>query len=378
MFEVKDILIGLLVFLAALLTVILFLIIRKRNELKKLQENANKAGMPIPELTKEGVEKKDTSQTKSPPEDVKVADHGEVGPSDVESIKAQIIDKPKKEPANLPTTTPPGQVTAKAEPVMTKPAIKDKPVEKPAVKPVEKTVEKKEEKPKEKVKTPKPVERISEKVVPEEVHDFDVTEGVDLEDSEGLMPSFLKGKQETVGEKAKTDETGFKPEIVDIYESEEQLEKVDLDEEKSEKAVPEPKDSVEAEIMRATSGDTGKKMVGKVPEKAPVTKEPPKPAPVPTPAPVKNVPTGPSVKANTRELTDNPDSYMGKTVIVEGDLKLSSRGENELWYLIFDDTGNSVVSSKKEIPHEKARIYSEVKKTRLGQIYLDVMKFEKM
>ena len=77
------------------------------------------------------------------------------------------------------------------------------------------------------------------------------------------------------------------------------------------------------------------------------------------------------------EIAKAPDSFFGKTVMLEGDIHMSSKGVEDFWYVLFDDSGSSVVRSKQEIPFDKARVSGTVQKTRLGQVYLDVVKFEK-
>ncbi|MBN2330215.1 MAG: hypothetical protein JXC85_00190 [Candidatus Aenigmarchaeota archaeon] len=78
----------------------------------------------------------------------------------------------------------------------------------------------------------------------------------------------------------------------------------------------------------------------------------------------------------TADLSQSPKDFIGKSVTMEGIIKLSSRGRNDVWYVLFDDTGSAVVRSRQDIPSDKVRIFAEIKETRLGQTYLDVLKYE--
>jgi len=85
-----------------------------------------------------------------------------------------------------------------------------------------------------------------------------------------------------------------------------------------------------------------------------------------------------TVMVKTYQINESPDSFKGKTVTMEGSLKLSSKGKNDAWYVMFDETGSAVVRSKEEIKFEKCRLTVRVEKTKLGQIYLDVKDFKKI
>jgi len=84
------------------------------------------------------------------------------------------------------------------------------------------------------------------------------------------------------------------------------------------------------------------------------------------------------VKATASQIEKSPKSFQGKAVVLEGSLKPSSTGRNDTWYVIFDDTGSAVVRSASEIPFENCRITARVERTRMGQVYLDVIKSEKL
>ena len=85
-----------------------------------------------------------------------------------------------------------------------------------------------------------------------------------------------------------------------------------------------------------------------------------------------------AAKAKASQIEKSPKSFQGKTVVLEGSLKLSSSSKNDTWYVIFDDSGSAVVRSASEIPYENSRITARVEKTRLGQVYLDVIRSEKL
>ncbi len=94
--------------------------------------------------------------------------------------------------------------------------------------------------------------------------------------------------------------------------------------------------------------------------------------------PAATVTVAKAVKASASQIEKSPKSFLGKTVALEGTLRLSSTSRNDTWYVIFDDSGSAVVRSASEIIHEKCRITARVEKTRLGQIYLDVIRTEKL
>jgi hypothetical protein len=91
-------------------------------------------------------------------------------------------------------------------------------------------------------------------------------------------------------------------------------------------------------------------------------------------------PARPAARAeplSTADIMGSPDGFLGHTVAIEGEVKLSSRGPEDSWYMLFDGRGSAVVRSKEEIPYPRARILAKVEKTRLGQVYLEVMSFTK-
>jgi hypothetical protein len=89
---------------------------------------------------------------------------------------------------------------------------------------------------------------------------------------------------------------------------------------------------------------------------------------------VEGVKTGTPVESI--EIAKDPKSFIGQSVSVEGELHLSSKGDEDAWYVLFDKSGSSIVRSKEEIPLKKCRITARVQKTKLGQIYLDVIRHE--
>jgi len=86
----------------------------------------------------------------------------------------------------------------------------------------------------------------------------------------------------------------------------------------------------------------------------------------------------PSKLAKAGDISSSPDSFLGGVVILEGSIKLSSRGATGSWYVLFDDSGTAVVRSASDIPYESCRLTVKVEKTRLGQTYLEVQKAEKL
>jgi hypothetical protein len=125
------------------------------------------------------------------------------------------------------------------------------------------------------------------------------------------------------------------------------------------------------------------------PAQPPVPPEPPKPkeeevppkppaqAPAP-PEPPKPKEEAPSAKTSTSEIAESPQTFSGKMIMVEGNIRLSSRGKDDLWYVLFDESGSAVVRSKEEIPYERCRLVVTVNQTRLGQTYLEVQKHERL
>ncbi|MCD6496074.1 MAG: hypothetical protein J7K54_02270 [Candidatus Aenigmarchaeota archaeon] len=91
----------------------------------------------------------------------------------------------------------------------------------------------------------------------------------------------------------------------------------------------------------------------------------------------KEVPHDKAPTLKTAEINDDAKTFMDQTVSVEGTLSLSSKG-TDFWYVLFDDSGSAIVRSEKEIPLKSCRITAVVKKTRLGQIYLDALRYEKI
>jgi hypothetical protein len=91
---------------------------------------------------------------------------------------------------------------------------------------------------------------------------------------------------------------------------------------------------------------------------------------------VEGVKTGTPV--GSAEIVKDPKSFVGQTVSVQGDVQLSSKGAEDAWYVLFDKSGSSVLRSKEEIPLKRCKVTAKVEKTKLGQIYLDVIRYEKV
>jgi len=91
---------------------------------------------------------------------------------------------------------------------------------------------------------------------------------------------------------------------------------------------------------------------------------------------VENIETGTPVDSAT--IAKDPKSFIGQTVAIEGDLQLSSKGKDDVWYILFNKTGSSVVMSREEIPVKRCRLFAKVEKTRMGQIYLNVTRYEEI
>ncbi len=89
---------------------------------------------------------------------------------------------------------------------------------------------------------------------------------------------------------------------------------------------------------------------------------------------VEGVKTGAPVES--AEIAKDPKSFIGQSVSVEGELHLSSKGDEDAWYVLFDKSGSSIVRSREEIPLNRCRITAKVQKTKLGQIYLDAIRYE--
>ena len=72
------------------------------------------------------------------------------------------------------------------------------------------------------------------------------------------------------------------------------------------------------------------------------------------------------------DLSQSPKDYIGKSVTMEGIIKLSSRGKKDVWYVLFDDTGSAVVRSSEDIPSDKVRVFAEIKETTGLPVLTDV------
>ncbi len=106
---------------------------------------------------------------------------------------------------------------------------------------------------------------------------------------------------------------------------------------------------------------------------APEKKEEPAPE-----KPDKEVAAVSEKSVNISDITESPESFHGKAITVKGNLKLSSEGNGDFWYLLFDDSGSAVVRSTSEIPYEKCTLKAKVEKTNMGQTYLEVQQFDKL
>jgi len=117
----------------------------------------------------------------------------------------------------------------------------------------------------------------------------------------------------------------------------------------------------------------------------------PAPEPVSGPAPepaVKGVPppviTGikagkaeeVTAKAKASDLLNPTADMVGRRVIMEGSLKFSDMTDKDFWYLFEDQSGTVVVSSQKKIIDGKYKFQGTLKKTALGQFYVDVERLE--
>ena len=163
-----------------------------------------------------------------------------------------------------------------------------------------------------------------------------------------------------------------------------------------EEATATPPPPAEVEFVSLAEQEKAVKEAAKpeqtVPEptaQAPGPPEPPKPeaeevppkapaqAPAPPGAPEPKV-EAPGARTSSSEIAESPQNFSGKMVTVEGNIRLSSRGKDDLWYVLFDESGSAVVRSKQEIPYERCRLVATVNQTRLGQTYLEVQKHERL
>ncbi len=121
----------------------------------------------------------------------------------------------------------------------------------------------------------------------------------------------------------------------------------------------------------------------------PVPKPPPEPVSGPAPEPaVKGVPSpvitgikagkaeGVTTKAKASDLLNPPADMIGRRVIMEGSLKFSDMTDKDFWYLFEDQSGTVVASSRKKIIDGKYKFQGTLKKTALGQFYVDVERLD--
>jgi hypothetical protein len=425
----REVLIGLLVGLGGVLLFILVLIFRKQRELKSIRsEDASPhAARPAPEdkdkermkeegkkakedekrrkeeektkreeekarmkeekrkqkeaekLRKQEEKAKREEEKKGPAEEAEPPVH-ETGPTDVRSIKSRILSsfhghssKPPGEPkvgSSKEEPEPP------AEPSVTGPSVEDiakqvatgagKPAKEkavegqpPAPQPPEKEPEK-EEKP---VPEPEPLAEEPEPapapprkpakppkpVVSKKPADESIIEGYEVGE-DGMLESYPEARREP--EPPPKPEPAAKPAPVD--EKDDEVEYVDLGEPEEPAAKP----------------------PAAAPE--PPAKEEPAPEPAPSAGPPKPMPSGKATEVNAAQVSESPQSFSDRVISIKGTVSLSSKGDNDAWYVLFDESGSVVVRSSKEIPFERVRIAATVSKTRLGQTYLDVRTFEKL
>lgn len=293
----KEMLIGVLVLLGAVLIIILVLILRKQKQLKKLQAGTA-GGKPVtaPEVVPEKPEEEMPAKTARPEK----PPTPEISHAEIAAIKESIM----KEPAPAPKFAKEAKERPKPE--------KPKPIEKP------------------KAVSLRPVTGEEESVV-----------------EEGMEPEEYAEIVRPLPKASKAPEPEEEPEI------EEGLELVDLGE-------------VEAPAGEKKPWESRPKPEGKKPPEAAKAAAKPQPK------------YGTYTKFTTADIANLPESFYGKTVSVEGSLRLSSRSDVDVWYVLFDDTGSIVVRSSQEIPYEQCRLFAVVRRTRLGQTYMEVQKYERM
>jgi len=76
------------------------------------------------------------------------------------------------------------------------------------------------------------------------------------------------------------------------------------------------------------------------------------------------------------DIVSDPESFTSD-ISVEGNLRLSSAGKDDFWYVIYDGTGSAVARSSDKIPHDRCRLTVTVEKTRIGQTFLQVKGYKK-
>ena len=83
-------------------------------------------------------------------------------------------------------------------------------------------------------------------------------------------------------------------------------------------------------------------------------------------------------ESKVSEVMGNPEHYMGKPVAITGNVRLSSKGKDDFWYVLFDGTGSAVIRSREKLSSEKCKIHGRVEKTKLGQVFLEVQNSEEV
>jgi hypothetical protein len=339
----REVLLYILVGMSGVLAVLIVLIMRKRGMLKFLSFGIGK---------KEGeMQKPDSSET---------------GPTDSKSIKETLKaeKKDKKEEVPRPETVEepkPPPAPEKKEPPPAPPAPKKaEPPPPPA--PGAPGPPEKLPPPKLEPRAPFPTEFEDEEDMEGDelfpMEEGEIEQGMELEEAADMIS---KQKEK---EKAGLPEPPGKPELP-----------------RPEPSVPEEFPEPEEKIGFVGLEEAGEANMPKAPEKkelppappAPKKAEPP-PPPAPEPQKTPESPKAGEGKAiTTEDIAKSSASLKGQTVAIVGDMKLSSKGADDRWYVLFDNKGTAVVRSKTEIPYVRARILAKVEQTRLGQIYLEVI-----
>ncbi len=338
MFEAQEILFGLLILLTVALMVIIFLILRKQRQLARARVEGAEQQAAAPEKGKEPEEGEGKKPAEEKPEEKaeKPPKEGpETGPTDIAAIKASIMAA-GKEPAKQAAEpekheAPPAEEPAEKEPEP--PPEKKKPKKKKGK--AAKPAPAEEEKPAE----PTPEEPAPAAKEPSRKEESIVEDGVELGGKEYMAMPFPEEKRPT--------------------KAEEDIEFIGRGEYErpGEEAGAGPAPGPGAETGGEKGAEAGKDKIAEAAMK-----------PVPEPSD--------TTRVTAAELSGSPRSFLGKRVSAEGIINLSSKGKDDFWYVLFDDTGSAVVRSKEEIPFDRCVLFAEVKETRLGQTYLDVQRYD--
>ncbi len=374
----RDILIYALVFLISIMLVLIVLILRKRmsiNVFSGLRKSSEKPKAIAPD-EHEDVPKPEKEEKPG------------TGPDDAESIKEMIKSEKGEESEHRPEHMEPSKAPAYIEPPkISEPKKEDEPEKKlsePALQEgvieqgVELHDEEEEKMEEEKYGKPDEADESKPEEKPKEGH----------EKAPPVPPEPPKEEEKPIDEPKEPEEKEVpKKETIEEKPApkEHDVEYVKLDDEKKPPAPPEPKIVKEKEVAVKTSEE---KPAEKEVTKEAVREDKADKVKVIRPSgssgrseefshkKVKGIETGKPIA--TAEITKDPGSFIDQTVAVEGELHLSSKGEDDVWYVLFDDSGSSIVMSKEEIPLSRCRIIAKVEKTKLGQIYLNVLRYEKV